>query len=1282
MTLAIRFSALGDVAMTIPALYDACRANPGERFLMLTRRGPARLFINAPDNLEVVGVDLDQYKGLGGMRRLADEMARKGVDRVVDLHDVLRTKALRAFLRLKGAKVAVIDKGRAEKRRLTRASEKHILPLTPGVERYRDTFRRAGLKAGSGFRTIFPSKPDPALFAAATPPKAEGEKWYAVAPFAAHRGKVYPPAQMEKVIEGLCSRPGAKVFLFTGGPEEEAVAAKWAARWPRIVDMAALRLGFEAEMALMAWCDAMLSMDSANMHLASLAGCRVVSVWGATHPFCGFAGWGQDPADSIQLDMNCRPCSVYGNKPCRRGDYHCLKGITPSRILKALPVGLMLLCSAAPAWGGNDLPSQFHPLTSEWSPMQDFPGGFSGSGLATASQRLAWARALEANSETEAALRQYELVRPGRLPLEERPEYRLSYGAFLATRGYLEQAEEMVPELRKERGAATEADFLEGYIEYRRRDFAKAKPLFARLPESYFPDFFLAQMDLAEGEPAKAYSEIAPLLADEQTLRKAGLLEEALRTGGLAALKSGHEEQGDKWLRRYAALAGEHTAADALYVLGETAYRNGNAEEARQWLERIEDLDDAPGQGASFILGQLLAGEGDDRRAALAFSKAARRNFDPEIGSDAIYNLITSSTRGAKVPFSSPAQLYEQVRGGKHGTKGHSDALAERFAQEYFRDRDFAKALECIEEIRQPSPAILAQKRSILYELGRQETISRQYESAARHLREALALRTQEDPMVEGNCAIWLGDALYGQGDYSEAAKAYATAAGKLTGQSRALALYNQGYALFSAQRFKEAAKLLEKAAADPALGADRRSDALTRLADCRFYSRDYAGARTLYAERVKEGAAGADYAAWRLALATGLTGDTAGKLRILEKWGADYPASRWSQEAMLELADTYSSLDRQREAAETFGRISALNPDSPQGRRAALGRAMALLKDGDEAGAVAQYRQVISTWPTSEESELANADLKRLAARQGTLAEHAAFLESVPGAPRLDPDQMEALAFEAAEEAWADDIRQTALLEKYLTDYPKGRNLAQALTDLADSALEAGRWKEAVAYADRLLAERPDSEQAAGALLLKAETIEDHLPARLPEALEAWRLLETQGGATFAAESWAGIMRTATEPAERLKYARLVQQSGQADPETLAEASIHEALALLDTPASDPQAKESRREGERILRSLAAQPGTLAGARANVELGDWLLAHGRVKESVELLTAFTDQGSPQQYWLARGFISLSDALRRQGDAPLADDYLRSLRENYPGDEADIQSAISSRLGK
>ena len=336
--LAVRFSALGDVALALPVIYQACRENPGRQFIFLTRKLPAKLFINPPENLTVVGIDTSLYNGPAGVRRLFNELRRKyDFDTLVDLHDVLRTSLLRLYARLAGMKVAKIHKGRMEKRALTRKNAKKLVELTHSSERYRQTFRRAGIDVSDAFSTIFSTCPaNPALFAAASLPPKEGERWLAVAPFAAHKGKVYPMQLMAQVVDHYAALPDTKIFIFGAGKEEQRMIDSLTKGRDNVVNMAEKKIGMAGELALMSRCETMLAMDSANMHLASLVGLRTVSVWGATHPFSGFYGLGQDRADAVQLDMVCRPCSVFGNKPCRRGDYFCLNGINPQLIISRI----------------------------------------------------------------------------------------------------------------------------------------------------------------------------------------------------------------------------------------------------------------------------------------------------------------------------------------------------------------------------------------------------------------------------------------------------------------------------------------------------------------------------------------------------------------------------------------------------------------------------------------------------------------------------------------------------------------------------------------------------------------------------------------------------------------------------------------------------------------------------------------------------------------------------------------------------------------------------------
>ena len=332
--LVIRLSALGDVAMTIPVVYPVCRANPDTRFIMLTKKWPASMFHDRPDNLMVVGIDVKtEYKGVLGLMKLASQLRGKyDIDAVADLHNVLRSRVIGMSMKLHGIPVVRLDKQRAQRKALiTHKSEE---PVTPTIERYRNVFLQLGLEAPDEFTRLYDGKPLPD--SPIVPAKEPGHRWIAVSPFSAHEGKVYPLELMTQVVTQLVERENFRVFLMGGGKTEKIALRKMAGKNKHIISMAEIKHGFIDEYALLGKCDLMLTMDSANMHLASLMGLKTLTIWGATAPACGFLGYGQDVGDAIQLDMPCRPCSIYGERKCRYGDYRCLTGITPESIVQRI----------------------------------------------------------------------------------------------------------------------------------------------------------------------------------------------------------------------------------------------------------------------------------------------------------------------------------------------------------------------------------------------------------------------------------------------------------------------------------------------------------------------------------------------------------------------------------------------------------------------------------------------------------------------------------------------------------------------------------------------------------------------------------------------------------------------------------------------------------------------------------------------------------------------------------------------------------------------------------
>lgn len=335
--LIIRFSALGDVAMTVPIVASLAAQYPKLRISVVSKPVAAPLFRNIAPNVEFMSADVGkEYKGVRGLNTLYRRLVAKHPTAVADLHDVLRTKYLRHRFSLEGFKTAHIDKHRRGKQLLCAKEGKQFVQQPTSFDNYADVLARLGYPIKPSFTSIFPK--EGGNLAPLTPVignKGAKEVWVGIAPFAAHSGKVYPKEQMQRLLLLLNTRhPSWRFFLFGGGGKEKAILTEWAGPYPKTQCVGTLLHSMDEELVLMSHLDAMVSMDSANMHLASAVGTPVVSVWGATHPYAGFMGWGQPPQNAIQEDnLACRPCSVYGNKPCHRGDFACMEHINPERIL-------------------------------------------------------------------------------------------------------------------------------------------------------------------------------------------------------------------------------------------------------------------------------------------------------------------------------------------------------------------------------------------------------------------------------------------------------------------------------------------------------------------------------------------------------------------------------------------------------------------------------------------------------------------------------------------------------------------------------------------------------------------------------------------------------------------------------------------------------------------------------------------------------------------------------------------------------------------------------------
>lgn len=886
------------------------------------------------------------------------------------------------------------------------------------------------------------------------------------------------------------------------------------------------------------------------------------------------------------------------------------------------------------------------------------------------------------------------------LDSKSRALYTFRKGVSLTKAGEFGKARQAFGSLLSDSGWRQRARFYMAYIEYLGGDYDKAYDGFrlaagegleaadtparrqvrrsgdvARrgpyVPTGFEAGYYMAQIEYLKGEYRDVVDHGRSLMMKQPVPE---LIPEMNRIVGESYFKLGEPDMAKGFITNYmdeCQAEGKTPAETAVYTLGAILYAEGDFDGCLREMERLTSGYSELAQSAYLYIGQCNMKQGDPSAAAMSFRKAYDMTFDRKVSETALYNYVAASVSGGKVPFGSSIPVLESFLSSFPRSR-FAPKVEECLATAYWHEKDYASAMASIERIAEPSAEVLAAKQKVAYELGAERLAGGDAASAEKYMRMAAGMG-RYDREIALQSRLWLAEALYAQGKYAQASKGYADFLdGQPRGDNRTLALYGLGYSLYMEKKYAEAARRFRQALdASPALAAPLKTDATIRLADCLYYCGDARSAIDSYSAAIDAGAADADYALLRRAMTHGSAGDQEAKIADLKRLRQRWPQSKWAAQALLEEGLACSDLGDARGAAAAFELLAEEWPQSAEARKGMLNLAITRHASADEEGAAEAYRQLIRRWPTSEEARMAGDDLRRIYASRGALPELARWLAGVPGAPQLDTDEMERLAFDAAERALNDDASDTRRLEAYVEDYPDGRYLAQALYDLAEVRHEAKDYEGALAAAGSLIDRRPDSRQAPAALLLKAGILEKRL-GRKAEALEAWRGLLRRGGADYSADACAGIMRTTGDPAEAVEYARRLRNSGGITAEQADEATLHEALALI--------AGGDARQGRDMLRALAEVPASESGARAAVELGESLLGSGSLKDAEKVLSAFTDEGSPHQYWLARGFIALADVYHAQGKTYLGREYLESLRQNYPGAEKEIRQMIDSRL--
>lgn len=819
------------------------------------------------------------------------------------------------------------------------------------------------------------------------------------------------------------------------------------------------------------------------------------------------------------------------------------------------------------------------------------------------------------------------------------------------------------------------ARFYQGYAAYAQGNYTEAEALLKGVDTSTTPgnlaDAYLSQIYYLRGDYSAAITASRSVLNSSMAMPE-GFRAEAMRITGESLYHQGKLEQALKYLNEYVA-ATDEPLPSTLYILGLTDYRQGKYEAAIDALTPVTQHPDAMGQGAYLLIGQSYMKLGNVNAAAMALDKAAQMDFDREVAEVAFYNYAVARTNGGRVPFGNAVTNFEEFL-QRYPDSRYAGQVQDYIVTGYVTDNNFEQALASINKIKKPTNTTLSAKQQVLYTLGVRAYGEDDVMKAESLFRQAKAVgRYNTDVACE--CDLWIGDCEYAQGKYADAAKSYLdyVNATPASSANRAMGYYNLGYTRFKQKRYEDAIAdfdryLAASAGSSPAI----IGDAYTRIGDCQYYLREYDKAAASYQKAIDSAPEIGDYALYQRGVMAGINRKYSDEVTVMDELLDKFPSSALVADAMLQKAQAQTQMGDLKAALSTYRTLASTYQSTEQGRRGMVLTGVTLAAMGNKDEAITTYREVISNYPTSDQAQLAVDNLKELYAERGQLNALAQFLATVDGAPQVDGAEIEQLTFETAAKDYT-ERHNTDRLKEYVKNYANGRNAAHAYEYLLEAALDGGNQSDALTYATVIVENYPHSSAVEQSLLTKGDI--EFAQGKGEKALATYTELEKRASTPeMQAQARLGMARV---NAQLGRYAQVV---ATADKLLASGATnINRDDVLLQRGLAYYELGD-KAKAISDLKPLTATPATLTGSTATYYVGQMELDNGNLKEARTMADKLVDSNTSHFYWLARGFILLSDISRAEGNVFEADEYLRQLKANYPGGDDDINTLIDQRL--
>ena len=866
------------------------------------------------------------------------------------------------------------------------------------------------------------------------------------------------------------------------------------------------------------------------------------------------------------------------------------------------------------------------------------------------------------NKDYRKALASFDKVDKYEISEEQQNEYYFKMGyAYFKTDDLKKARENFALLIEKPNKYNIPANYYYGHIAYSEKNYETALKHFERVAtDETFRDvvnYYIVQIYALQGRYDELLAKSLPLLEQGSDKKTA----EIARLTADAYFHQKEYKTSLKYFNQYLDSKPSSVSTIDNYEIAFSNYKSGNYAQAIKYFQAVATGQDSLSQNAYYHLGDCYIKTNQKRFAFNAFNSAFKSKADPALTEEALFNYAKLAVELSYNPYNEAVTALQEYL-SKYPESVRRDELYGYLADLYLLTKNYKNALTSIQHIKKRSSRLDAAFQKIAYYRGVELFNETDYEGSIQLFEQARELTS--DNSIKALSSYWSGEAYYRTANWDEAIEAYnkfLVTPGAMSQPAFNTANYNIGYCYFKKKDYTKAATSFRKYLADKKTNLKMSADANLRLGDCFFMTKNYSSASEYYQKAAASKANDADYALYQAGISYGVQGDMENKISTLRKMLQSYSKSNYTDDALYEIGLTYNVMNRDNDALTYFQRVVKEFPNSTYVKKSLLKTGLIYFNQNRDQEALATLKRVAKDFPGTPESKEALSSVKSIYLEMNQVDEYVDFTKQVPEAD-ISRSEQDSLTYIAAENQYMNGNCDKAIdgFAKYISKFPEGSFILESHFYTAECDYRAQRFDNSLKHYDFILSQQRSRFTANSAA--RAAQIH-HLRNEYDAALESYiRLEETADQPGMIMNAIAGQMQCnyalkryglAIQSAQKLLVVdKLTENLAIEAHMTIARS----AYALTNTDLA-------RREYEETVKLSKNE----MAAEAKYMLAQLEFENASYDKCEKSIFSLSENFASYDYWVAKGFLLLSDIYVKKGNTFQAKQTLQSIIDNYEG---------------